>query len=354
MPGRRPASGYDIDSRAPAELGGRGGLLSRDVSQAQIDPASPVVPAPDRSRPSPQRRTFAVGRSRALLRATRPRQWVKNLLVFAAPVAAGVIVHTGPLVRTIAAFWIFVAASACTYLVNDVIDRQVDRLHPVKRNRPVASGRLPARPALMTAAALGAISVIAAALVSAALATVVVAYLLISLTYSLWLKRVPIVELACVAAGFTLRAVAGGAASHLSISPWFLVVTSFGALLIVAGKRSSEQSLLGDRQGTHREALGAYPAGFLNSVRILAMSVTVTTYCLWAFERAARLLPADHAEDLIWFELSIIPFVLAVLAVELAFDRNRGGEPEELALADHLLQLLGAAWVVLLLLGIYA
>ena len=154
--------------------------------------------------------------------------------------------------------------------------------------------------------------------------------------------------------GFTLRAVAGGAANHVPISPWFLVMTSFGALLIVAGKRTSEQEVLGDLRGTHRASLTAYPSEFLRGVRMLAMSVSVTTYCLWAFERAGGLNRADRAEDLIWFELSIVPFVLAVLAVELAILKGRGGEPEELALSDRLLQLLGLVWVVLVLCGIYA
>jgi len=302
----------------------------------------------------PRRRASLAGDAAALLRATRPRQWLKNVLVFAAPAASGAILHSGPLARSIAAFWIFVAASASTYLVNDVLDRKSDQFHPLKRQRPVASGQLQPRLAIGTAVVLGAASIATAAVIGAALAAIVISYLVISLAYSLGLKRVPIIELACVGSGFTLRAVAGGAAAHVPISPWFLVMTSFGALLIVAGKRASEQTVLGDQQALHRSALAAYPAGFLFSVRILAMSVTVTTYCLWAFERAAGLRPADHGEDLIWFELSIIPFALAILAIELAISRGRGGEPEELALTDHLLQILGLAWIVFLLCGIYA
>jgi decaprenyl-phosphate phosphoribosyltransferase len=325
------------------------------MSRAQADPRA-VTAAGYTPRPQspPLGRPSVVDGAGTLLRAARPRQWLKNVLVFAAPTASGAIVHSGPLARTIAAFWIFVAASACTYLVNDVIDRESDRLHPVKRMRPVASGQLQPRLAVSAAIVLGAASVAAAAVLGAALAAIVIAYLAISLAYSLRLKRVPLIELACVGSGFTLRAVAGGAAAHVTISPWFLVMTSFGALFIVAGKRTSEQAVLGDEQASHRVALADYPAGFLRGVRVLAMSVTVTTYCLWAFERAAGLRPADLAEDMIWFELSIIPFVLAVLAVELAISRGRGGEPEQLALSDHLLQFLGVAWVVLLVCGIYA
>ncbi len=326
------------------------------VSRARIDPRveTPVTGGALEPAMSWSAAPKPAGRLVAVVRAMRPRQWLKNVLVFAAPTAAGAIVHAGPLERTIAAFWIFVAASACTYLVNDVVDGETDRLHPVKRMRPVASGLLTPRLALGAAALLGAGAIAAGAVIGTALSLIVVTYLAISLAYSLRLKQVPIIELACVASGFTLRAVAGGAAAHVLISPWFLVMTSFGALLIVAGKRTSEQAVLGDQQAAHRVALASYPAGFLRSVRLMAMSVTVTTYCLWAFERASGVRPVDHAEDLIWFELSIIPFVLAVLAVELAIMRGRGGEPEDLALSDHLLQFLGLAWIVLLLCGLYA
>jgi len=157
-----------------------------------------------------------------------------------------------------------------------------------------------------------------------------------------------------VAAGFALRAVAGGAAAHVTLSPWFLMVASFGSLLVVAGKRSVEKAIMKDRGERHRATLTAYPVAFLRSVRMLAMSVTVTTYCLWAFQRAGRLAPADRPEDLVWFELSIIPFVLAVLLVELAIEQGRGGEPEDLALKDRGLQVLGLAWLAMLVCGIYA
>jgi decaprenyl-phosphate phosphoribosyltransferase len=291
----------------------------------------------------------------ALLSATRPRQWTKNLLVFAAPTAAGSIVHPGVVARSGVAAFAFVAASAATYLVNDVVDRANDRLHPVKRRRPIASGQLSVGLALASAAGLATLALVTAALMfGTALAGIITAYLVVSICYSLVLKRLPLVELACVAAGFALRAVAGGAVAHVTISPWFLMVASFGSLLIVAGKRSVELSVMKEQRELHRSALAAYPEAFLRSVRMLAMSVTVTTYCLWAFERAGRLGPVERAEDIVWFELSIIPFVLAVLVVELAIEQGRGGEPEELALSDRGLQVLGIVWLALLMCGIYA
>jgi decaprenyl-phosphate phosphoribosyltransferase len=324
------------------------------VSQTRLRASArpPYEPdAPATARPA----SNGVRRTAALLRATRPRQWTKNLLVLAAPTAAGSIGQPRVIGHSVEAFFIFVAASASTYLLNDVVDRRKDRLHPVKKSRPVASGELPVRLALWVAVLLATVALSSAALAfGAALVVVATAYLVVSVSYSLALKRVPLVELACVAAGFALRAVAGGAMAHLPISPWFLMVASFGSLLVVAGKRSVEQSVMKDEGGLHRSALAAYPAAFLRSVRMLAMSVTVTTYCLWAFERAGRLGPIERAEDIVWFELSIIPFVLAVLVVELAIEQNRGGEPEELALRDRGLQVLGLAWLALLICGIYA
>jgi decaprenyl-phosphate phosphoribosyltransferase len=294
-------------------------------------------------------------RPTALLRATRPRQWVKNLLVFAAPGAAGEIFHMAVFWRCVAAFAIFVAASSAAYLVNDILDKDADRLHPTKRSRPIAAGLLPMPLAWASAAVLAAAALVATALVSGATLTLVVGtYVVISLAYSLGLKRVPVIEMACVGSGFVLRAMAGGAAVHVPLSPWFLLVTSFGALFVVGGKRSAEHKTLGEDRADHRAALGEYPASFLRVVRALAASVCVTTYCLWAFDRYNHLDVRARGGHLVWFELSIVPFVLAVLAVELAVERGLGGAPEELALKDRTLQALGLAWVGLLLIGIYS
>ena len=305
--------------------------------------------------PAARRPPSALSRPAALLLATRPRQWVKNLLVLAAPTAAGTITQGAVAMRSVLAFFVFVIASAATYLLNDVVDREADRLHPVKMNRPVAAGLVSPWLALLAAAVLAASALLTAVfLAGGALGAVVGAYLVITVAYSLVLKSAPIVELACVTAGFTLRAVAGGAATHVALSPWFLMVASFGSLFVVAGKRSVEQSVLKEHSKSHRSALAAYPTAFLRNLRMLAMSVTVTTYCLWAFERAGGLGLADRTEDIVWFELSIVPFVLAVVLVELAIENGRGGEPEHLALKDRGLQGLGMIWIALLCCGIFA
>jgi len=291
---------------------------------------------------------------RLLLAAARPRQWVKNMLVFAAPGAAGLLSHPSVLARTSVAAAIFLVASAGTYLVNDTIDAAADRVHPEKRNRPVASGALSPRLAVGVGGVLLVLAVTGAGLLGGlALLGVVSAYVVVSVAYSIYLKHLPVIELACVSSGFVLRAVAGGAAAHIPISPWFAIVTSACALLVVTGKRSAELTTLSGNGTSHRRVLAYYPVNFLRSVRILAATVAVMSYALWAFDRAAHLdLGRGDVDDIV-FRLSILPFVLGVLSVELEIESGHGGAPEELALRYRGLQVLGLTCVVLVAAGIY-
>ena len=287
-----------------------------------------------------------------LLRIARPKQWIKNVLVFAAPGAAGVLTHGGALWRAIAAFGIFCLAASGTYFVNDTLDAEADRHHPVKRMRPVAAGVVSPALALACAGVLMTLSVgLGYWLAGHRLAIVMALYLAISTAYSMRLKHEAVLDLAGLSSGFILRAIAGGVATGVVLSDWFVIVASFGSLLIAAGKRSAEHLHLGDSRALHRPVLAEYPPTFLRFVRLLAAAVTVTAYCLWAFERSTTVGSGHHP---IWFELSILPVVLAVLHLELRFDRGRGGAPEELALQDHMLQALGVLWVVLFAVGIYS
>jgi decaprenyl-phosphate phosphoribosyltransferase len=290
----------------------------------------------------------------ALLAATRPRQWIKNLLVFAAPGAAGLLGRPVVVEKTAAAAGLFLIASAGTYLVNDAIDAPADRVHPDKRHRPVASGELSAPLAIGVGSSLLVLAVVGAGfLAGLQLASVIGAYVVTSVTYTLWLKRVAIVELACVSTGFVLRAVAGGAAVHIPISPWFGIVTSSAALLVVAGKRSAEIDVLGRAGALHRQVLDKYSTSFLRSVRLIAAAVAIVSFCLWAFARAAQIDPGRADSDNVLFELSILPFVLGILSVELAIDSGEGGAPEELVLHSHVIQVLGAVCLALVAIGIY-
>ena len=239
-----------------------------------------------------------------------------------------------------------------TYLVNDVVDAESDRHHPTKRVRPVASGALRPGVALGVGAALIATAIAAALLVRPwGFAAVVASYAGLSIAYSIRLKREPVMELAVVASCFVLRAVAGGVVAHVPLSNWFLVFTSFAALFIVSGKRCAEHARLGDDRGVHRLVLDQYSESFLKSTLTISATVTVASYCLWAFDRTGLL---AHAGDrVVWIELTVIPLVLSVLHILRLLDAGQGGEPEQLALRDHVLQGYGVLWLALMGIGLY-
>jgi decaprenyl-phosphate phosphoribosyltransferase len=183
--------------------------------------------------------------SPAVLRAVRPRQWVKNALVLAAPLAAGRVDEPDVLVGSALAFVVFCLAAGAVYLVNDVRDVEEDRRHPTKRLRAIASGELPETTAYAVAGVLLVAALTAGLLVAVPLGVTVAVYLTIQLAYAGGLKHQPVMDLACVASGFLLRAIGGGVATGIPLSPWFLLVASFGSLFMVAGKRYSEIHTVG-------------------------------------------------------------------------------------------------------------
>jgi decaprenyl-phosphate phosphoribosyltransferase len=271
------------------------------------------------------------------------------VLVFAAPGAAGLSLTVDNVAPVLGAFVAWCLVSSGTYLVNDAMDAEADRLHPRKRLRAVASGVISVNLARIVGMVLLVLGAGAPALWGAPGVTGLLAlYAAITLSYSLWLKEIAIVDLAAVASGFVLRAISGGVAADVPISDWFLIVASFGSLFIVAGKRHAEHVDLRDGRGAHRATLEEYSLGFLGYVRSVASGVTIAAYCLWAFEKA------KVANDPVLFQLSIIPFVLAILRYALLLDAGRGGAPEEIVLSDRALELLGLAWVGLFAAGVYA
>ncbi len=294
----------------------------------------------------------ALRQLRLLVYAMRPRQWTKNVLVFVAPAAAGVLSEGHKFLAASGAFAIFCAAASGSYLINDRFDAAADRRHPTQRNRPIASGELSGGLALGAGVALSVLAVVAAWLLAGwPLALVVATYCDISAAYTLRLKREPVIELAAVAAGFVLRAIAGGTATKVPLSNWFLVVTCFGALFVVTGKRVAEVKRLGDARGAHRPVLSSYTPSFLASTTTLTASVTVTAYCLWAFERAG--LSSRSGHHFVWIQLSVIPVILGVLYVLYLLDSGKGGAPEDLVFHERFLQLFGAAWVIFFAIGLY-
>jgi len=286
---------------------------------------------------------------RALVRTARPKQWTKNVLVFAAPAAAGVLDEPKHLVQTLVAFVAFCFAASGTYFFNDALDAHADRLHPTKQFRPVAAGHISERLAKVIAMILVVLGIAVAIPVQGGeLAAVVAGYVVLTLTYSAWLKHEPVVDLGMVAAGFVIRAIAGGVATGVEISDWFLIVAGGASLFMVTGKRYAEQIELGDASGAHRATLTAYSRGYLSYVRAVASGVTIMAYCLWAFESAAK------TGTQTWFEISIVPFVLAILRYAHVIEQGRGGAPEDIILSDRVLQVLGLLWAVTFAIGVYA
>lgn len=281
----------------------------------------------------------------ALARALRPKQWIKNLLVFAAPGAAGILARGPTLARGATAFAAFCLAASAVYLVNDVVDAPADRLHPSRRRRPVAAGTLPAPVALGAAVVLGAGGLAVAAATGLAFLVVVAAYVLLSISYSLGLKRVAVIDIGIVASGFVLRAVGGGVATGVPNSTWFLMLTSFGSLFVVAGKRYSDlRATAGEEEA--RTSPAAYTLPYLRYVWTSASAVAVAGYCLWAFSHRGT-------SHLHLIELSAVPFVLAILRYALLLETDHGGAPEEVLLGDRGMQALALFWLAVYGAGVY-
>jgi decaprenyl-phosphate phosphoribosyltransferase len=304
------------------------------------------APTPGAEAPETARRPSI---ARSFLREARPKQWVKNVLVFAAPGAAGVLTEPAQLGRTLIAFVAFCLAASGTYFLNDAMDAEADRQHPTKRNRPIAAGLITTAQAKVTAVVLIVLALaISAPLNNGRLLLVVAAYVVVTVSYTLWLKHEPVLDLGCIAAGFGLRAIAGGYATDVQLSNFFLIVVGAGSLFIVAGKRHAELAELGESSSDHRQTLGEYSDSFLNYVRAVTSGVAITGYALWAFERAAEV------GNTFWFRLSIVPFVLAILRYALTVEQGGGGAPEEVVLRDRMLQLLGVVWVATFAIGVHA
>lgn len=276
----------------------------------------------------------------AWLRAMRPRQWVKNVLVFAAPVAAGRLLQTDVLLASALAFVAFSLVSASIYLINDSNDVEADRQHPTKRLRPIAAGELSIKAAAFLAVVTLVLSLALGFSLSIPLGVTLSLYWVLQVGYSVWWKDQPIIDLAMVASGFLLRAIAGGVASGIVLSQWFLLVASFGSLFMVAGKRYSEMLELGPDAGT-RKSLERYTSSYLHFVWAVSVGAVIMSYSLWAFEQRG-----SDIWGINWAAISIAPFTLALLRYAMEIDAGRAGEPEDIVLGDRVLQGLAIAWVI--------
>ena len=298
-------------------------------------------------RPGERTQVRRVALLRGLVRTARPRQWVKNGLVFAAPFAASAMSDSGVVKRTCATAAAFCIVSSGTYFLNDVADVHRDRLHPTKCRRPIAAGVVPLSLAGIISAVLLLTGLAVALLVSAPTAVVLLIYVAVVVSYSTWLKHVPVIDIVAVAGGFLLRAISGAVAAGVAVSGPFLLLASFGAMFLVVGKREGERMELGDGAAAHRPSLAAYSLPFTAQLLSVSLTATVLSYASWAFN-------TDAGEPGVpWLALSVLPFVVAMLRATQLVLLGSGADPEELFLRDRGIQAAAAATGILLWLGLY-
>lgn len=281
-----------------------------------------------------------------MIKALRPKQWVKNVLVVAAPLAAGgdKLFSFSVVLDVVIAFVAFCLSASSIYLINDARDVEADRAHPTKRFRPIAAGVLPVKLAYVMAvvlifAALG-ISFLASS--GHGLAIIVAIYIALQLGYCFGWKHQPVIDIALVSSGFMLRAMAGGVAAAIELSQWFLLVAAFGSLFMAAGKRYAELKLSLRSGAKIRKSLESYTLTYLRFVWTLAATAVVLSYALWGFQLSQEV---DGAAA-VWYQVSMVPFTVAILRYAADVDRGEGGAPDEIALQDRTLQILALAWIV--------
>jgi 4-hydroxybenzoate polyprenyltransferase len=284
-----------------------------------------------------------------LVASLRPRQWTKNLLVFAGLIFSQSLHRPGPVGRALGAFLVFCALSGSMYLINDVFDADRDRSHPQKRHRPVASGRLSPRVALGTGVALAILACAAAFALSARLGLVAVAYAALLVAYSTGLKHFVILDALVIAAGFVLRAYAGVVVIDAEFSHWLLLCTILLALFLTFGKRRSELMALEAGAADHRPILSEYSPQLLDQMIAVVTASTLMAYALYTMspETAAKLGTAQLPLT--------FPFVLYGLLryLYLLYRHDLGGNPSEHLLTDRALLADVALWAAVVVLLLY-
>lgn len=287
-----------------------------------------------------QDRTLSPVASRSVvpyILAMRPKQWTKNILVFAALVFSNNLFNLGLIVEVAIAFFCFCMASSAVYLLNDLRDRESDRRHPVKQFRPIAAGQVAPEHAMIMTAILAAVALSIGFYLTPAFAGVLAGYMLLNISYSMYLKHFVIIDVFAISAGFVLRAAGGAVVLGVPISPWLYVCTIVLSLFIGFGKRRNELILLEDDAGSHRKNLDDYSAPLLDQYIIVTAGATVMAYSLYTV--VAPNLPANH------LMMATIPFVLYGIFryLFLVHQRQEGGAPEQLILTD--LPLLGSVFL---------
>jgi len=312
--------------------------VTRPIPEAVVTPTASSDAASYRGR---LRWTLAV------LRTARPRQWPKNLLVFAAPLAGLSLGRRDGLGYALVAAVAFCAASVAVYMVNDVVDADRDRRHPVKRRRPIAAGELPKSHALAVAAVCIAGAVSAGfAIGTPLLSAIVGGYVASSMLYSLVLKHIPVIELLFVASGFVLRALGGAAATRVPPSGWFLLVCSLGALLVATAKRYTEMAVLGPDAVRHRPSMRWYRPDALRLAQRLIAIAMIISYLLWAV--------GDHRGWIRgWHLVSVLPLAGTLVRFDYLTAKATPRPVEDLLARDTTMVLLELVWLLTFVAGLW-
>jgi len=286
--------------------------------------------------------------TRALIKTMRPKQWTKNVVVYAALIFDGKFLEPGLFLRTTAIFFLFCLVSSSVYLLNDLVDIEKDRAHPLKRHRPLASGALKPIHAIIALIFLLGISMPAAFMLDVNAALILAGYFLMNVAYSFWLKNMVILDVFTIAAGFVLRVAAGAVVVQVErFSPWLYVCITLIALIIALGKRRAELAGLEGDASNHRAILDEYNMNFLDHLISLTTGATIVTYSLYTF--SAHNLPENHLMML------TIPIVIYFLFryLYLVHVKHLGGAPDELIFKDKPLFFSAVFWAVAVVLILY-
>jgi len=281
-------------------------------------------------------------RNLSLIRLLRPIQWLKNLMLFFPPFLGGTIFQIQSFESILVPFASFCLASSATYIINDLSDLNADKEHPLKRFRPIASGDITVKGARLLAGVLIVTCLFFSATISQKFTVLIIAYLLVSVFYSLTLKNYPLIDLFCIASGFIFRLLAGGEAFRVNISEWLFLSVFLLAIFLSTGKRYSEKQSLGNGADRHRRALAAYPEGFLNGVMFMSGAVVLVTYTMYVISRHSTLL------------LYTVPLCcFGLLRYILRVQTGKSGDPTESLTRDIPLLIVGLSWVAMVGWGVY-
>lgn len=270
----------------------------------------------------------------------RPTQWLKNLMLFFPPFLAGQILMPGIITRGIAPFGAFCLVSSAGYVLNDLMDRNRDVLHPLKRLRPIPSGVVSLAGASIFSALLLICGLLLGNSISSSFLLLLVGYAAISISYSLLLKTLPVVDLFCIAAGFLIRLQAGGEFFHIPISPWLFLTVFLLAVFLSTGKRLSESRSLGDSAGEHRTSLALYPSGFLAGTMYMTGSAVLVTYAMYVLNKPKLI-------------YSVPLCLFGLLRYILRVNSGKNGDPTESLLKDGMLFIVSLMWLMMVVWSIY-